>query len=315
MFPSLQNLNRINQLVTNNQATKVGPITPVPAPAPLNAPQQQGFFPGLLSNIKKRGQTFVTRLGGIDPADQAMATQADLDEARYKGRRELFARLSDAFLGEDISAGIAQRQQGRLAMMQKEDEEKRQKFIQEFFDNPKYQDMAKLAGFEFAFAQQQRDIELSQEEEANKLFAKNVEGTPYEDLIKIVGFEEARDAYIANELKPKDLPVGLQKLEMLQILKEKLETDPDYTEEQFNLDAAVIGIPATLLNSRQDFIIEIAKEYRKQKTWDGKPLYNEPQIRELAEQAYALYFPKETENQSESNEEVIDLGAFPPRDD
>ena len=48
----------------------------------------------------------------------------------------------------------------------------------------------------------------------------------------------------------------------------------------------------------------------------GNPLYkDENEINQLANQAYDLYFPKEPVNLPESDEEVIDLGAFPPRDD
>ena len=98
--------------------------------------QQQGFLPGLLGGIKQRGQTFITRLGGISPTDQATATEEQLKEARLKGRKELAARLSDALLGQDIGAGVAQRQQRQLAMMQVAEEQKRKKIAQEAYIEP-----------------------------------------------------------------------------------------------------------------------------------------------------------------------------------
>lgn len=311
MINNLQKLNQLNQLLSGGQAAQVGPMD-IQQPTELIDPMPNQ---GLLGNLKQRGQTFITRLGGISPADQAMATQAQLDEARFRGRKELASRLSDALLGKDIGAGAARRQERQLAMIQKENEEKRQKLVEDFFKDPKYKNMVKIGGFDFAFKQQQADIERSEEEKANQAFIDSVKGTEYEGLIDVVGLETARDAYIANELKPKELPVALQKLEVLQTLREKLETDPTYTEQQFNLDAAAIGVPATLLGSRQDFIIEIAKEYRRQKDSLGNPLYKEEEVRELANQAYDLYFPKKPVNLPEPDEGVIDLGAFPPRDD
>ncbi len=316
MINNLQKLNQLNQLLSSGQAIQVGP-TDLEQPTDLIDPTPR---PGLLGNLKQRGQTFITRLGGISPADQPVATQAQLDEARFRGRKELASRLSDAFLGKDIGAGAAQRQERQLAMIQKENEEKRQKLVEDFFKDPKYKNMVKIGGFDFAFKQQQADIERSEEQKANQAFIDSVKGTEYEGLIDVVGFETARDAYIANELKTQKIPADLQKLETLTQLRQRVIDDPSYTEDQYQQDATLLGVNQSFLKGKQEFITEYAKQLRGMKDRLGKPLYkDENEINELAKQAYDIYFPKEPTNTSESNEEPIDLGTlgsglFPPRD-
>lgn len=316
MINNLQKLNQLNQLLSGGQATQVGPME-IQQPAELINPISNQ---GLLGNLKQRGQTFITRLGGISPADQAMATQAQLDEARFRGRKELASRLSDALLGKDIGAGAARRQERQLAMIQKENEEKRQKLVEDFFKDPKYKNMVKIGGFDFAFKQQQADIERSEEEKANQAFRDSVKGTEYEDLIDVVGFETARDAYIANELKTQKLPADLQKLETLTQLRQQVIDDPNYTEDQYQQDATLLGVNQSFLKGKQEFITEYAKQLRGMKDRFGKPLYkDENQINELAKQAYEIYYPKEPTNTSESDEEPIYLGTlnsslFPPRE-
>lgn len=316
MINNLQKLNQLNQLLSGGQATQVGPMD-IQQPTELIDPIPNQ---GLLGNLKQRGQTFITRLGGISPADQPMATQAQLDEARFRGRKELASRLSDALLGKDIGAGAARRQERQLAMIQKENEEKRQKLVEDFFKDPKYKNMVKIGGFDFAFKQQQADIERSEEEKANQAFRDSVKGTAYEDLIDVVGFETAIDAYIANELKAQKLPADLQKLEKLAELRQKVIDNPNYTEDQYQQDATLLGVNQSFLKGKQEFITEYAKQLRGMKDRLGKPLYkDENKINELAKQAYDIYFPKEPTNTSKSNEEPIDLGTlgsslFPPRD-
>ena len=56
------------------------------------------------------GQQYVQRLGGLDPMNQETATDEQKEAAKLAGRRELFARLSDAFGGRDIGAEAMKRQ-------------------------------------------------------------------------------------------------------------------------------------------------------------------------------------------------------------
>lgn len=259
--------------------------------------------------------------------------QFSQDVANDKAQQDLIAKqqqdfrkanmliaLGDALKGKDIGQGLMQRQQlfqqqekEKKAKMQ---EEKRQKLVEDFFKDPKYKNMVKIGGFDFAFKQQQADIERSEEQKANQAFIDSVKGTKYEGLIDVVGLETARDAYIANELKTQKLPADLQKLETLTQLRQRVIDDPSYTEDQYQQDATLLGVNQSFLKGKQEFITEYAKQLRGMKDGLGNPLYkDENEINQLANQAYDLYFPKEPVNLPESDEEVIDLGAFPPRDD
>ena len=259
--------------------------------------------------------------------------QFSQDVANDKAQQDLIAKqqqdfrkanmliaLGDALKGKDIGQGLMQRQQlfqqqekEKKAKMQ---EEKRQKLVEDFFKDPKYKNMVKIGGFDFAFKQQQADIERSEKEKANQAFIDSVKGTKYEGLIDVVGLETARDAYIANELKTQKLPADLQKLETLTQLRQRVIDDPSYTEDQYQQDATLLGVNQSFLKGKQEFITEYAKQLRGMKDGLGNPLYkDENEINQLANQAYDLYFPKEPVNLPESDEEVIDLGAFPPRDD
>ena len=297
--------------------------------------------------------------------------QFSQDVANDKAQQDLIAKqqqdfrkanmliaLGDALKGKDIGQGLMQRQQlfqqqekEKKAKMQEEkrqklvedffkdpkyknmvkiggfdfafkqqqakmQEEKRQKLVEDFFKDPKYKNMVKIGGFDFAFKQQQADIERSEKEKANQAFIDSVKGTKYEGLIDVVGLETARDAYIANELKTQKLPADLQKLETLTQLRQRVIDDPSYTEDQYQQDATLLGVNQSFLKGKQEFITEYAKQLRGMKDGLGNPLYkDENEINQLANQAYDLYFPKEPVNLPESDEEVIDLGAFPPRDD
>jgi hypothetical protein len=70
------------------------------------------------------GQQYVQRLGGLDPMNQETATDEQKEAAKLAGRRELFARLSDAFAGREIQEGSRQRQlaaqQAELNKLQKQ---------------------------------------------------------------------------------------------------------------------------------------------------------------------------------------------------
>jgi hypothetical protein len=279
----------------------------------------------LLKSFGQRLGSGLTQVGGYDPMQQVSPEEA--------ARRRLEG-LSALQRGLGKSAAILSGDPRRQQFFQEQDEERKarleeqklQKLVEDFFKDPKYKNMVKIGGFDFAFKQQQADIERSEEEKANQAFRDSVKGTAYEDLIDVVGFETARDAYIANELKTQKLPADLQKLETLTKLRQKVIDDPSYTEDQYQQDATLLGVNQSFLKGKQEFITEYAKQLRGMKDSLGNPFYKdkeeqtaEEQIYEQAKQAYDIFFPKEPTNTSKSNEEPIDLGTlnlslFPPRE-
>ena len=77
-----------------------------------------------LGKLQGLGQQYIQRLGGLDPSLQAGASEEQVQAAKLAGRRELAARLSDAFAGRGIQEGSRQRQlaaqQAELNELQKQ---------------------------------------------------------------------------------------------------------------------------------------------------------------------------------------------------
>lgn len=98
------------------------------------------------------GQQYVQRLGGLDPMNQETATDEQKEAAKLAGRRELFARLSDAFGGRDIRGEAMQRQM----FLQQQEEERQVRLekqkLQQAYDsalasaNPEQKKLIKLLG-------------------------------------------------------------------------------------------------------------------------------------------------------------------------
>jgi hypothetical protein len=98
------------------------------------------------------GQQYVQRLGGLDPMNQETATDEQKEAAKLAGRRELFARLSDAFGGRDIRGEAMQRQ---IFLQQQEEERQarlKEQKLQESYNsalasaNPEQKKLIELLG-------------------------------------------------------------------------------------------------------------------------------------------------------------------------
>jgi len=104
------------------------------------------------------GQQYVQRLGGLDPMNQETATDAQKEAAKLAGRRELFARLSDAFGGRDIGAEAMKRQ---IFLQQRAEEEKKEKARSEFLKkNPGMASMLQAleAGVPYQLLQEDKPV-------------------------------------------------------------------------------------------------------------------------------------------------------------
>ena len=82
--------------------------------------------------------------------------------------------LGSALRGQDPAQAVFQ---ARGVMEQKqlrEKQEELQKMQEEFFKDPKYKDMAKIFGIEFAYKQRQSDMASEIEAQENQKFLDNV---------------------------------------------------------------------------------------------------------------------------------------------
>src|SRR5210317_855874 len=252
--------------------------------------------------------------------------QQSNDLKRRQQLGNVLLAFSDVFRGKDPSSGVLQRQQ--LFRQQQEEEEQKaqqaelQKMQEEFFKDPKYKNMAKIFGIQFAYQQRQSDMASEIEAQENQKFLDNVKGTVFEKIANIAGVDQARGAYINQTLDPKNLPADIQKLNTLKSLRERLDPtspnyDPNYTTDQYSQDASILGVNANLLKGKQQFISEYAKQMRTAKTLSGERLYNEQHLKDMGEEAYQVYFGNEVEQTEPSptpfptdNGDIIDLGSL-----
>lgn len=224
--------------------------------------------------------------------------------------------LSETLKGGDPvgrTLGLQQQfEQQEAEKLAKQKEAKMQELQEGFFKDPKYQDMAKIYGMEFAFQQREADSENEMQAQENQKFIDAVKGTVYERLADIVGVDQAKQTYAQTELSPKPVPADIQKLNQLATLREQLNPqspsyNPGYTEKQFQQDASILGVSSNLFSgSKTDFIKDYMKQMRTMKTSVGRPLYTDEQLRTNAESAYELIFPPITVE----DEEVVDLGKL-----
>jgi hypothetical protein len=257
--------------------------------------------------------------GGFDvlPQEQLRGmTQQQVDEyeaerrkARGAGISETLMRVGQAFAGQDADAGIVRRQEARQAQAQQAE---MQELQEGFFKDPKYKNMAKILGVEYAFEQRKADKQAEMQAQANKKFLDAVKGTVYEGLADIVGVDQARQTYAQTELSSKPVPADIQKLNQLATLREQLNPkspsyNENYTEKQFQQDASILGVSSNLFSgSKTDFIKDYMKQMRTMKTSVGRPLYTDEKLRTMAESAYELIYPPITVE----DEEVVDLGKL-----
>lgn len=203
-------------------------------------------------------------------------------------------------------------EQQEAEKLAKQKEVEMQELQEGFFKDPKYQDMAKILGVEYAFEQREADTQAEMQAQANQKFIDAVKGTVYEGLAEIVGVDQARQTYAQTELSSKPVPADIQKLNQLAALREQLNPkspsyNENYTEKQFQQDASILGVSSNLFSgSKTDFIKDYMKQMRTMKTSVGRPLYTDEQSRTMAESAYELIFPPITVE----DEEVIDLGKL-----
>jgi len=256
---------------------------------------------------------FLAQRGGFAPEDlrtreELMGmTQAEVDEyqrqrrqARRAGIGETLLRVGQAFQGLDATALAMQREQNRRLIEQQEELKKAQ---EGFFKDPKYKNLAKIYGMEFAFEQRQADVQAEAQAQANQKFMDAVKGTPYENIANTVGVVEAKKAYVERELKPQTVPADIQKLNQLAILREKLNPqstsyDKNYTEKQFQQDASILGVSSNLFSgSKTDFIEDYMRQMRAMKSLTGEPLYTDEELKTMAESAYELIYPPITEEE------------------
>lgn len=214
---------------------------------------------------------------------------------------------AEAFRGGDpVGRALGLRQQfeqEEAEKLAKQKETEIQQAREEFFKDPKYKNLAIIAGFDYALEQKQADMQAEAQVQANQKFMDAVKGTPYENIANIVGIEGAKKAYAERELKPQAVPADIQKLNKLAILREKLNPkspsyDKNYTEKQFQQDASILGVSSNLFSgSKTDFIKDYMKQMRTVKTTYGRPLYTDEELKTMAESAYELIYPPITEEE------------------
>ena len=125
---------------------------------------------------------------------------------------------------------------------------------------------------------------------------------------------------IVKAQKPEAVPADIQKLERFGLLKSKLDEtspnyDPTYTPEMLNQDASLLGVNARLLDqSKNQFIVDYIKDRGKLKTLGGQPLYNDAQLKTMAEETYDLVYGNNTSPTNDAvddaGEPIIDLGSL-----
>ncbi len=122
----------------------------------------------------------------------------------------------------------------------------------------------------------------------------------------------------AQTERPKAVPADIQKLEKFGLLKSKLDEtspnyDPTYTVEMLNQEASLLGVNARLLDqSKNQFIVDYIKDRGKLKTLGGQPLYNDAQLKIMAEETYDLIYGNNISppnNAVDDEDKIIDLGS------
>jgi len=227
---------------------------------------------------------------------------------------------AEAFRGGDpVGRALGLRQQfeqQEAEKLAKQKETEMQQLQEGFFKDPKYKDMAKIFGMDFAFQQRQADVQAEAQAQANQKFFDTVKGTPYEDIANTVGIEAAKKAYVERELKPQTVPADIQKLDEIRASRQKLNPnsptfDPSYTEDQFRQDASALGVSANLLGkSKKEFIAEYMKQMRTMKGITGQPLYSTEQLKIDAESAYDAIYGEEEDLSAAFNEMIKSATAL-----
>jgi hypothetical protein len=135
--------------------------------------------------------------------------------------------------------------------------------------------------------------QIRKEERAEEMQIKK-EGREFKTQKDILEFQ--------SKLQSTKTPVDIIKLDRLQKLKDKLDTDPTYTQEMFNQDASVLGVNEKFLTpDKTRFISEYMKQMRTMKSVSGQPLFSIEELKEDAERSYdAIYGPS-----------IVDLGTIP----
>ena len=264
-----------------------------------------------LGKLQGLGQQYIQRLGGLDPSLQAGASEEQVQAAKLSGRRELAARLSDAFAGREIQERSRQRQQ-LFRQQQQEEEQKRQqeelqKKAQEYYkDFPEgsLKNFAKLmldapngyknlpAVFNLQYQQeqekQQKDQYISSVDSAvregmiDQEYGNQLKGLPIELGYKlysqsIFGGAEERTA------KQKDLAAWNQA---------KADYDAGkISDAEFEAATSILGAGSGI--SKEQQVINLASKLYAAKDSIGEPMYEEEEIQERLEQfanTYDSYF-------------------------
>jgi hypothetical protein len=177
-------------------------------------------------------------------------------------------------------------------------------------------------------SQMQETKELKQataqsEAEINKAIDESNLPESQKRLLKAMDLaSKTKVLYEAQTQRPEAVPADIQKLERFGFLKSKLDEtspnyDPTYTVEMLNQEASLLGVNARLLDqSKNQFIVDYIKDRGKLKTVGGQPLYNDAQLKTMAEETYNLIYGNNTSptndgnGEDDGNEDAINLGAI-----
>jgi hypothetical protein len=173
--------------------------------------------------------------------------------------------------------------------------------------------------------QMQEQKELKQataqsEAEINKAIDESNMKPEQKRLLKAMDLAtKTKVLYDAQTEIPEAVPADIQKLEKFGFLKSKLDEnspnyDPTYTVEMLNQEASLLGVNARLLDqSKNQFIVDYIKDRGKLKTVGGQPLYNDAQLKTMAEETYDLIYGNNTSPTNDAvddADEPIDLGSL-----
>jgi len=174
-------------------------------------------------------------------------------------------------------------------------------------------------------SQMQEQKELKQataqsEAEINKAIDESNLPESQKRLLKAMDLaSKTKVLYEAQTQRPEAVPADIQKLERFGLLKSKLDEtspnyDPTYTVEMLNQEASLLGVNARLLDqSKNQFIVDYIKDRGKLKTVGGQPLYNDAQLKIMAEETYNLIYGNNTSPTNDAvddADEPIDLGSL-----
>lgn len=174
-------------------------------------------------------------------------------------------------------------------------------------------------------SQMQEQKELKQataqsEAEINKAIDESNLPESQKRLLKAMDLASKTKVLVeAQTQRPEAVPADIQKLERFGLLKSKLDEDspnydPTYTVEMLNQEASLLGVNARLLDqSKNQFIVDYIKDRGKLKTLGGQPLYNDAQLKTMAEETYNLIYGNNTSPTNDAvddADEPIDLGSL-----